>query len=112
MLCGTDQVLKDKEQLIILPDHLLQLDHTGVVQLAERLDFPQGHTFLPTEELALHFLDRYLRFTQSLCVLLMHLACDMILLLGPGCASKPARTHWIFGLHVGSLPHTAIRAIP
>lgn len=54
------QILKYKEQLIILSDHLLQLDHTRVVQLAEGFHFPQRHAFLPAEELALHFLDGHL----------------------------------------------------
>ncbi len=58
--CGTNQVLKHKEELIVFPDHFLQLDHTGVVQLTEGLDLSQRHAFFPAEELAFHFFDGHL----------------------------------------------------
>jgi len=51
------QVLKHEEQLVILPDHLLQLHDAGVAQLAQRAHLAQGHALLPRVELLLHALD-------------------------------------------------------
>ena len=56
----TNQVLKHKEKLIIFPNHFLQLDHTGVVQLTEGLDLSQRHAFFPAEEFAFHLFDSHL----------------------------------------------------
>lgn len=80
-------VFKDEEQLIVFPDHLLQLDDARMVQLLERLPptrptspaprqlalrpapharppaylhLPQLHALLPRVELLLHLLDRNL----------------------------------------------------
>mmetsp|Transcript_28252 Transcript_28252/g.71009 ORF Transcript_28252/g.71009 Transcript_28252/m.71009 type:complete len:405 (-) Transcript_28252:437-1651(-) len=41
------QELKHKVQLVVLADDLLQLHHARVVELAQRLDFPQRHALLP-----------------------------------------------------------------
>ena len=54
------QKLKYKEQLVVLPDDLLQLDDAGVAELAQRLDLPQRHALLPRVKLAFHLLDRHL----------------------------------------------------
>ena len=36
-------VLEDKVEPVVLPDHLLELDHVGVVQLLQGLHFTQVH---------------------------------------------------------------------
>ena len=41
------QVFEDKEELVVLPDHLLQLYDARVAQAAERLDLPQCHALVP-----------------------------------------------------------------
>jgi UDP-N-acetyl-D-mannosaminuronic acid transferase (WecB/TagA/CpsF family) len=54
------QVLKHEEQLVVLADDLLELDHVGVVELAQALHLAQVHALLPGVELALHLLDGHL----------------------------------------------------
>lgn len=41
----------------VLPDHLLELDHVGMVELLEGFDLPQVHDLAPGVVLALHGLD-------------------------------------------------------
>ena len=50
-------VLEHKVEGVVLPDHLLQLDHVVVAQLLEGLHLTQLHGVLPVVVLLLHLLD-------------------------------------------------------
>lgn len=102
----THQVLKDKEELIVFPDHLLKLHHTRVIQLTEGLDLAQRHALVPAEKLALHLLDGYLNDFHATDRAL-HLPYEMH-------RQKYVQykdTHWVLGLHIDCLPHAAICAV-
>ena len=53
-------VFKHEVEVVVDPDHLLELDDLLVVEFAEGLDLAEGHALLPRVELLLHLLDGYL----------------------------------------------------
>ncbi len=58
-------VLEDEVEGVVLPDHLLQLDHVAVGQLLEGLDLAEVHRLLPRVVLPLHPLYGHLQGREN-----------------------------------------------